>query len=58
MIEYMSTDPEIMISNPTIAQLRGRLVLGSGLPQKYQTKISLDRVNTLSISREEKQLTC
>jgi hypothetical protein len=40
-IEYKTTDPEIKGSNPITAQVRRRLVLGSGLPRKYQTKIKV-----------------
>ncbi len=39
VIEYKTTDPEIKGSNPITAQVRRMLVLGSGLPRKYQTKI-------------------
>ena len=40
-IEYTTNDPEIKGSNPITAQVRRRLVLGSGLPRKYQTKIKV-----------------
>ncbi len=40
-IEYKTTDPEIKGLNLTPVQVRWRLMLGFGLPRKYQPKIKV-----------------